>query len=503
MKNWKPAKKNCKAPNEELVTVNQELYDRNEQYNRSRIYAEAIVATIHEPLLVLNFNFSIRSANKSFYNIFSLTEKDTLGKILFDLQNNSWDIPGLKEQLLKVQQQNEKFLEWELTHTFSSTGTRTICFNAQPIIEEGGKLLILLALDDITIRKAAEKIQDFQNLKMILESMPQMTFSASSDGSFTYFNNFFIEYTGLSLNKALENGWLPVINPEQEKEILKAWKHSIKTLENFNVEFQLKRKRDGMYRWHLCRATAIVTDEGIVLSWVGTATDIDEQKAKEKAKDEFIAVASHELRTPLTSAKAYIQLVENSMQKNNNPDIIYAKKAGISLERLNILVMELLDVSKIQHGKLEINRTVFNFNDMLNDAVESVQIASPKHTIVKSGKINNKISGDEDRLKQVVINLLSNAVKYSPETNKVYINATQENSSIKVSVKDEGLGIRKKNLNKVFERYYREENHYPKFQGLGIGLSIAKDIIQRHNGKIWAESEPGKGSTFYFTIPVK
>src|SRR6185437_9120158 len=122
--------------NEELITVNQELFDRNELYNHARLYAEAIVTTIHEPLVVLSKDFRIKSANQSFYKTFQLTEDETLGKVLFELQNNGWDIPDLRSQLLKIQTQKEKFLEWELTYTFPVVGKRTICFNAQPVQKE-------------------------------------------------------------------------------------------------------------------------------------------------------------------------------------------------------------------------------------------------------------------------------------------------------------------------------------------------------------------------------
>ncbi|MEO8415703.1 MAG: CheR family methyltransferase, partial [Ginsengibacter sp.] len=471
------SKEELQSTNEELITVNQELFDRNEQYNRARIYAETMVSTIHEPLLVLNADFTIRSANRSFYNIFSLTEKETLGKDLFQLQKNSWDVPGLKEYLLKSHEQNEKSLERELRHTLPSIGTRTICFNARPMKEEDGRRLILLALDDITLRKEAEKIQDFQKLKLILESMPQVTFSASADGSFTYFNHFFVEYSGMSLGQALQGGWTPLVKPEQVEDVVSAWEHSVRTLENFNIEFQLKRKSDGMYRWHLCRATAIINDAGHVLSWVGNATDIEEQKAREKAKDEFISIASHELRTPLTSAKAYLQLVETSMQQKNDPDVIYAKKANVTLNRLNNLVNELLDASKIQDGKLGLNISSFDFDVMLDEAIESVQITASKRKIARNLPIRRKISGDEDRLKQVIINLLTNAIKYSPKESKVFINAAIENNTLKVSVKDYGTGINKKNRNKIFECYYRENGPSIHGQGLGIGLFIAKQII--------------------------
>lgn len=129
------------STNEELINLNQKLVDRNEQYNKSRIYAEAIVSTIHEHLLVLNYNFSVRSANKAFYHTFSLAEKNTLGKILFEIENNAWQIPGLKDQLLKIKQHKKSFIEWETTAEFPSIGERTISFNAQPIPDETGSSL--------------------------------------------------------------------------------------------------------------------------------------------------------------------------------------------------------------------------------------------------------------------------------------------------------------------------------------------------------------------------
>ena len=139
---------------------------------------------------------------------------------------------------------------------------------------------------------------------------------------------------------------------------------------------------------------------------------------------------------------------------------------------------------------------------MIENTVENIQLTSQTHTIVKTGKVNNVVTGDKDRLKQVVINLLNNAIKYSPAADTVFINIEQEKDIIKVSVKDTGIGVSRQSLNKIFEKYHRIEEHAVHFQGLGIGLFISYEIIQRHHGKLWAESEVGKGSTFYFTIPL-
>jgi two-component system, chemotaxis family, CheB/CheR fusion protein len=496
------SKEELQSTNEELLTVNQELFDRNEQYNTARTFAETIVATIHEPLMVLNADFSIRSANKSFYSTFSLTENETLGYNLFELQNKSWDLPDLRKYLLQIRH-GDKRPDWEITHVFPHIGEHTICFNGQIVNEDSGRQSVLLALNDITERKEAEKLKSIENLKIILDSIPQITYSASAEGKFAYFNNYFLEYSGMSLAKALKNGWLPILNPDQINGVTKAWDHSIRTLDNLNIEFQLKRKRDGMYRWHVCRSSAIIADDGTVNSWVGSVTDIEDQKSKEKAKDEFISIASHELKTPLSTAKAFIQLVEFGMRKKNNSDLIFATKASASIGKLEDLIKELLDVSKIQHGKLGLRISTFNFNEMLTSAIESVQIISEDHDIILSGKVEPQVSGDRDRLQQVVINLLTNAVKYSLGSGQVFVDVSLKNKTITVAIKDTGIGINKKHLNKVFDRYYREEGRNIQFQGLGIGLSISKEIILRHNGKIWAESELGKGSTFYFTLSIE
>ena len=496
------SKEELQSTNEELVTVNQELFTRIDQFNRARIYAEGIVTTIHEPLLVLTASSVIKSANNSFYKNFSLTESTTLGKNLFELQDKAWDIPALREHLLAIQNRREIFIEWELTHTFPGLGERTICFNAQPILKENSELLILLALDDITSRKQLEKLHYVQNLHSILKSLPLLTFSADANGTFTYFNNFSLDYCGISLLDALRLGLRSCIQSSQRKEFETAWEHSINTGQPLKEEFQLRRNRDNGYYWHLFQATAIRDDKGTITAWVGVATDIQEQKNKEKAKDEFISVASHELKTPLTTAKAYLQILEQNMQEDEHKDLKYVQKADASITRLHDLIEELLDVSKIQNGKLGLNIAMFDFNDMLSGAIESVQLISPRHNIKKTGHIPYAIKGDKDRLQQVVINILTNAVKYSPKPGDIIVHAAEEKGQVKVSVKDNGIGISKENLDKIFDRYYREEGLPSHVQGLGIGLSISYEIIMRHKGKIWAESEPGKGSTFYFTIPI-
>jgi len=502
------SKEELQSTNEELITVNQELFDRNELYNHARLYAEAIVTTIHEPLVVLAKDFRVKSANKSFYKTFLLTEEKTLGKVLFELQNNGWDIPGLRGQLLKIQTQKETFLEWELTYTFPVVGMRVIQFNAQPVQKENDESWILLAMEDITEKvMARNKIEESEaRFHLMADLMPAKVTTANPDGGVTYYNKAWLDYAGMSIEELKDFGYHKIIHPDELEEFQKRLQEAGKTGAVLEMEMRFMDK-EGNYRWHLNRALPLMENNGNLKMWIGATADIQEQKRREEEKNEFINIASHELKTPLTTTKLYIHLLkenlsEKGLLKDNHYDnSIFVQKAEKSIERLQLLIAELLDVNKIKLGKLDLNITTFNFNEMLDDTIEEVQVSSYNHTFIKEGNISLPFKGDKDRLQQVVINLLNNAAKYSPESDKVFITATEDREMIKVAVKDLGIGIKKENLKKIFDLYYREQGSNP-FQGFGIGLFISSEIVHRHNGKIWADSEPGKGTTVYFTLPV-
>ncbi|MEO7522773.1 MAG: HAMP domain-containing sensor histidine kinase [Ferruginibacter sp.] len=169
---------------------------------------------------------------------------------------------------------------------------------------------------------------------------------------------------------------------------------------------------------------------------------------------------------------------------------------------MNDLVTELLDSSKIQNGQLNYTNTIFDFNKLVEETLENFQLSAKNHILQKIGNCSRLITADRDRLQQVLINLLSNAIKYSPKADKILVTIKENTDTVQVSVQDFGVGMPAKHLDKIFERYYRIAGHAVHFQGLGIGLYISKNIIERHGGKMRVESEPGKGSIFYFTLPL-
>jgi PAS domain S-box-containing protein len=355
---------------------------------------------------------------------------------------------------------------------------------------------------DVTMQKQIEKEirESEERFRSLAQTLPQLVWVTDGQGNPEFSSSRWKEYSGIEPNGEAE--WKAIVHPEDFERINAAWAHSLKTGDIYKSEVRL-RSKDDEYRWHSVNGEPVFDNNHRIIKWVGAFTDINEQKLNDERKDEFVSIASHEMKTPLTTAKAYLQMLELSMEECEDEEAyLFTKKANQSVDRLTELVSELLDVSKIRLGKLQYTLTNFNFNEMIEDTVESIQLTSSTHKIIKTGRVCDQVYGDKHRLQQVVINLLNNAIKYSPGAEEVFITLTQQNDSIQVSVEDKGIGIAQTSLNKIFDKYHRIEEHAVHYQGLGIGLFISHEIIERHKGKLWAKSDPGKGSTFYFSIPI-
>ena len=226
----------------------------------------------------------------------------------------------------------------------------------------------------------------------------------------------------------------------------------------------------------------------------------EEVKILNSKKDEFIGLASHELKTPLTSLSGYLQILQRE-QKDDKTRGFVAKTIQ-QVKKLSSLVSDLLDISKIEAGKLLLSKEDFDIREIVDDSIELIQLSHLTHQVKLQTSIEHlKINGDRQRLEQVLINLLTNAIKYSPHTSQIELLLNSEGNEVKIGVRDSGIGIENDKLSHIFSRFYRVEGN-PNIAGLGIGLYLSKEIVDRHEGKIWAESEPGKGSTFWLSLPI-
>ncbi|HEY4111590.1 hybrid sensor histidine kinase/response regulator [Puia sp.] len=222
-----------------------------------------------------------------------------------------------------------------------------------------------------------------------------------------------------------------------------------------------------------------------------------------RKRDEFISIASHELKTPLTTIKAYVQLLERSIDAGE-PTRLYVDRALVQIRKLDNLIVDLLDLSKIESGKLKFNKKPFDFGNTLTTAIEMIRQTYPDYRITRKGAADVEVYGDEMRIEQVIINYLTNAVKYSPDRKEVDVDAgVRADGRLFVQVRDYGIGIPKDHQENIFSKFYRVEESANRFQGLGIGLYICAEIIRRHEGEYGVESEPGRGSAFYFSVPLK
>ncbi|MGF7038432.1 ATP-binding protein [Mucilaginibacter lappiensis] len=344
----------------------------------------------------------------------------------------------------------------------------------------------------------AESESRFRNM---METIPQIAWTNTIDGEVIFYNQRWYDYTGLNRKKSELWGFNTVIHPDDLKDSLNWFRLIRKTRDG--GEFQLRGKRaDGLYRWHLIRLMPIKNEDGQMQLWVGTATDIQELRLLQQQKDDFISIASHELKTPLTSLKASLQLLDRI---KDNPTAAMLPKlivqANKSLDKVNTLIEDLLNASKANEGQLHISPKLFVLSKIIDECCQHVRTEGI-YKITTKGDMNVEVYADATRIDQVVINFVNNAIKYAPESNEIRISIETINNMVKVSVIDKGPGIPPEKLRYLFDRYYRVDNSGSRYGGLGLGLYICTEIIKQHHGQIGVDSVLGKGSTFWFTLPI-
>ncbi|MDN3551242.1 PAS domain-containing sensor histidine kinase [Mucilaginibacter aquaedulcis] len=269
---------------------------------------------------------------------------------------------------------------------------------------------------------------------------------------------------------------------------------------SFSLETQLIKK-DGTIIW--CQITSILfPDNGQTLGYT-IIEDVTEKYNLRQQKEEFISVASHELKTPLTSLKATLQLisriVSNDIQFPDNLKKLLVR-AERSATKLSLLVVDLLNTTKIEQGELALNKSRFIVSELVESCCSHIQMEG-KYNIKFHGEQYLEVFGDHQKIDQVLVNFVTNAVKYAPNSMEIIIRAEKRLHDVKISVTDKGQGLLADDLNKVFDRYYRAKFNKNQTSGLGLGLYISAQIISRHGGEIGVNSTLGEGATFWFTLP--
>ena len=258
--------------------------------------------------------------------------------------------------------------------------------------------------------------------------------------------------------------------------------------------------QDGIIKWINIQGRAEKMADGRSRI-LGTLYDITRDKLAEREKDDFISIASHELKTPLTALKGVLQVLERMKEAPTQKMPALLEQANKSMNKITALVEDLLNAGRVTEGQLHLKKTIFNLSKAIDECCLHIT-AEGVYQIDTEGVKDAIVEGDSERIQRVIVNLVNNAVKYAAESKQILIRVNQEGEFIRVTVTDKGKGIAKEKLPHLFERFYRADEHGGQNSGLGLGLYISAEIVKKHGGQIGVDSEPGNGSSFWFTVPA-
>jgi two-component system sensor histidine kinase VicK len=291
------------------------------------------------------------------------------------------------------------------------------------------------------------------------------------------------------------------ITSDHRQKVLEAIEATLTNKEPYNIEYTILKNNDRTLRWIKALGGMYPDARGNVTQFYGVLMDITEQKQDEQRKNDFIAMVSHELKTPLTSLNGYLQILQSKAKKATDAfNLVALDKSAKQVKRMTTLINGFLDVSRLESGNIYIDKQIFDMAELMGEIKLEITDTVFSHNIVFAPVKRTIVFADRDKIGQVINNYISNAIKYSPSKSTINVACVTVSGLVHVSVKDQGFGIAPEDLDKLFERFYRVKNTHTT-PGFGIGLYLCEEIIQRHQGKNWVESQVGKGSTFHFTLP--
>jgi two-component system CheB/CheR fusion protein len=491
----------------------------------ARDYAEAILRTTRDPLLVLRADLMVESANDAFYKTFKVKSAEVEGRLIYELGGRQWDIPQLRRLLEDIIPLNSSFNDFEVTHKYPGVGKRSILLNGRRLRgRAGGSDRILLGVEDVTERRDAELAS--ARLAAIVQSSDDAIVAIDLDGVITSWNQGAELLYGYTAQEAIGQPIAMLIPPESsdaEKNILERMRDG-EHVKHFET---VRRRKDGSEVGISLTLSPIKNAQGEVIGASRIARDVTERKRAEEAtrvayeqelaaraesdkvnrlKDEFLATVSHELRSPLNSILGWSKIL--SAKRLDEEESVRALEVIYrSARSQNQLISDLLDVSRIITGKLRLEVGMVDLIPIIEAAMDTMRPAAEakKIGIIQSlDPAAGPVSGDPDRLQQVVWNLLSNAVKFTPAGGVVEVRLEREGANVTITVKDNGDGIDPEFLPFVFDRFRQFEGGPARPSGgLGLGLAIVRHLVELHGGTVGADSRGrGQGATFRVALPL-
>ncbi len=381
----------------------------------------------------------------------------------------------------------------------------------RPLVEDGKITGLLQSAVDVTeqvnARKDLEQAKDTLNLAISAAELGMFDMDLRKGTMF--WDERCRTLFGISHKNPVtyEGDFINGLHPDDRERVLKVIDDVFDiTVDNgnYDVEYRTVGVDDKKVRWIRAKGKAYFNENSQPIRFIGAVLDITEQKTDEMRKNDFIGMVSHELKTPLTTLTAVMQVASVKLKESENKPLLNAIERGnVQVKRMTGMIKGFLDISRLESGKMVMEKQLFNMEKLLHEVIDELKMLEKGHEIKLSNCSPVLVNADRDKISSVISNLVNNAVKYSPAGKTITISCEQINDEVMVTVRDEGVGIKQQDLALIFDRYYRVNAHDMRnIAGFGIGLYLSNEIIKHHNGRLWAESRPGIGSTFYFTLPL-
>lgn len=350
------------------------------------------------------------------------------------------------------------------------------------------------------------------HFRWLADGIPHMIMTADPDGRIDYCNQQWTTYTGLTREQTRAGDWQSVVFPEDLANNIEYWTDAVAHGRDYTIEYRLRRASDGAYRWHLERGSPLRDTDGKIVKWLASCTDIEDLKQAQgsaeranHAKSEFLSSMSHELRNPLNAILGFAQLMASdappptAVQQASIDQIL---KAGWHLLEL---INEVLDLAKIEAGQVSLSPEPVSVVDALRECHAMLEQQALRREIrlrFPPADVPCFVRADRTRLKQILLNLLSNAIKYNRDRGSVDMQMAAADHRVRVSVRDTGAGLTPERLAQLFQPFNRLGHEAGPVEGTGIGLVVAKRLVERMGGVIGADSTPGVGSVFWVELPA-
>lgn len=498
---------------QEVASANEQLSISNNKLAKSEARFKFLIQEAPVAIGVLHGrDLLVETANQKILQVWGKT-KQIVGLPL------ALALPELEGQpflglLDKVYTSGDAFYANEIMAMLEHDGIlKEIFFNVvyQPVAGLDGAVsdILVVAVDvteQVNSRKLVEKSE--QHFRRLADLVPAKISNALPNGEVTFFNKQWLDFAGMSFEDLRDFGYRQMMHPDE----IPAFHAGLAEASGKGVphvsEMRFKNI-DGDYIWHLNVASPVLDDQGKIIMWVGSTTDIQSLKEEEQRKSDFVSMLSHELKTPVTSIKGHVQLLLRLLTRETGPEFL--GKLNSSLSRMDVLLLQLtgligdmLDLSRIDTGRMDLKKDRFFIDGLVTEVVEDFRLSHQQHFFHLAVDAGIEVTADRDRISQVLINLIANAIKYSPSSKIVDISVTVAEDEVLLAVKDYGIGIEEKDQKKVFDRFFRVEGHNEKYySGFGIGLFLVHNIVSRHGGRISVESQRDKGSLFTVHLPIR